>query len=63
MRGLRLVPDNTNIQFMRGRYAGLIVSAVLSIASVILFFQPGLNYGIDFLGGVVVELRLAGADR
>ena len=60
MRGLRLVPDNTNIQFMRGRYAGLIVSAVLSIASVILFFQPGLNYGIDFLGGVVVELRLPG---
>jgi preprotein translocase subunit SecF len=60
MRGLRLVPDNTNIQFMRGRFAGLIVSAVLSIASVILFFQPGLNYGIDFLGGVVVELRLPG---
>jgi preprotein translocase subunit SecF len=60
MRGLRLVPDDTNIQFMRGRFAGLIVSAVLSIASVILFFQPGLNYGIDFLGGVVVELRLPG---
>ena len=45
---------------MRGRYAGLIVSAVLSIASVIMFFTPGLNYGIDFLGGVVVELRLPG---
>jgi preprotein translocase subunit SecF len=58
MRGLRLIPDGTNIQFMRGRHAGLIVSAVLSIASVILFFAPGLNYGIDFLGGVVVELRL-----
>jgi preprotein translocase subunit SecF len=58
MRGLRLIPDDTTIQFMRGRYAGLIVSAVLSIASVILFFTPGLNYGIDFLGGVVVELRL-----
>jgi preprotein translocase subunit SecF len=46
---------------MRGRYAGLIVSAVLSIASVIMFFTPGLNYGIDFRGGVVVELRLPGA--
>ncbi len=56
---LRLVPDNTNIKFMRGRFAGLIVSAVLSIASVILFFYPGLNYSIDFLGGVVIELRLA----
>jgi preprotein translocase subunit SecF len=58
MRSLRLVPDDTAIRFMRGRYAGLIVSAVLSIASVVLFFQPGLNYSIDFLGGVVVELRL-----
>src|SRR3984893_19259055 len=60
MPRLRLVPDDTRIQFMRGRYAGLIVSAVLSIASVVLFFTPGLNYGIDFLGGVVVELRLPG---
>ena len=58
MRRLRLVPDDTRIQFMRGRHAGLIVSAVLSIASIILFFTPGLNYGIDFRGGVVVELRL-----
>lgn len=60
MRRLRLVPDDTAIPFMRGRHAGLIVSAVLSIASVILFFYPGLNYSIDFLGGVVVELRLPG---
>ncbi len=58
MRRLHLVPDDTDIKFMRGRHAGLIVSAVLSIASVILFFTPGLNYGIDFRGGVVVELRL-----
>jgi preprotein translocase subunit SecF len=58
---LRLVPDNTRIRFMRGRFAGLITSAVLSIASVILFFHPGLNYSVDFEGGVVVELRLAGA--
>src|SRR5260370_22511947 len=58
MRILRLVPDDTAIRFMRGRHAGLIVSAVLSIASVVLFFQPGLNYSIDFLGGVLVELRL-----
>jgi preprotein translocase subunit SecF len=58
MRPLRLVPDNTSIRFMRGRFAGLIVSAVLSIASIVLFFYPGLNYSIDFLGGVVVELRM-----
>lgn len=54
---MRLVPDGTRIKFMRGRFAGLIVSAVLSIASVILFFHPGLNYGIDFKGGIVLEVR------
>jgi preprotein translocase subunit SecF len=52
-----LVPDGTTIQFMRGRFAGVIVSAVLSTASVVLFFYPGLNLGVDFRGGVVVELR------
>jgi preprotein translocase subunit SecF len=54
---LRLVPDNTKIPFMNGRYAGLITSAFLSIASLILFFHPGLNYGIDFRGGIVIEAR------
>src|ERR1700690_1773475 len=57
MRLLRLVPDNTNIKFMRGRFAGVITSAVLSTLSVILFFYPGLNLGVDFRGGVVAELR------
>jgi len=59
LRPLRLVPDGTQIKFMRGRFAGLIVSAVLSIASVVMFFYPGLNYAVDFTGGVVVEVRLA----
>lgn len=58
MRPLRLVPPDTHIRFMRGRFAGLVVSAVLSIASVVMFFYPGLNYSIDFEGGTVVELRL-----
>ena len=57
---LRFVPDNTKIAFMRGRIAGLVTSAVLSIASVILFFYPGLNYGIDFRGGIVIEARTNG---
>ena len=56
----RLVRDNTTIKFMRGRIAGLLTSAFLSTASVLLFFYPGLNLGIDFSGGVVMEVRTDG---
>jgi SecD/SecF fusion protein len=45
------------INFMRGRFTGLAASAVLSVAAVVLFFEPGLKYGIDFSGGTVVEVR------
>ena len=53
----RLVKDGTSYHFMRGRFAGLIVSAILSTASVVLFFYPGLNLGIDFKGGIVMEVH------
>ena len=56
----RFVKDGTRIQFMRGRFLGLAVSAFLSAASVGLFFYPGLSLGIDFKGGIVVEARTQG---
>ncbi|HVY13924.1 MAG TPA: protein translocase subunit SecF [Rhodopila sp.] len=56
----RIVRDGTQIKFMKGRFAGLLTSAVLSLASIVLFFHPGLNLGIDFSGGVVIELRTNG---
>ena len=57
---MRLAPDNTTFKFMKGRVAGLVVSAILSISSVVLFFTPGLNKGIDFSGGIVMEVRTDG---
>jgi preprotein translocase subunit SecF len=58
MYRLRFVPDNTKIQFMRGRVLGLAISALLSLISVFLWFHPGLNLGIDFRGGIVMEVRM-----
>ena len=57
---LRLVPDDTTIKFMRGRIAGLAVSAVLSSASLVMAFYPGLEKGIDFKGGILMEVRTPG---
>lgn len=43
------------LQVMRARFIGLGASAVLSIASLVLFIHPGLNYGVDFTGGTIIE--------
>ncbi|SFE70133.1 protein translocase subunit SecD [Roseivivax sediminis] len=42
-------------RFMRARFVGLAVSLLLSLASIGLFVSPGLNYGVDFRGGVLIE--------
>jgi SecD/SecF fusion protein len=42
-------------QVMRARFIGIGVSLVLSVASVVLFVKPGLNYGVDFTGGTIIE--------
>jgi SecD/SecF fusion protein len=44
-----------NFSFMRGRYIAIATSAIISTSSIVLFFTPGLNYGIDFVGGIQVE--------
>ncbi len=46
---------NPNFQVMRARFIGIGVSLVLSVASLALFVKPGLNYGVDFTGGTIIE--------
>ncbi|WP_245314608.1 protein translocase subunit SecF [Labrys sp. WJW] len=54
MRHLRIVPDNTSFGFIRFRRISFPISAVLSILALVLFFTHGLNYGIDFKGGIAL---------
>jgi preprotein translocase subunit SecF len=57
MLRFRLAPDNVNFGFMRFRRVSYPFSAVMSIVSVVLFLAVGLNFGIDFAGGTLFELR------
>ena len=52
----RIVPDGSQISFMKARYFGIASSILLSLVSVGLFMKPGLNYGIDFTGGIQLEI-------
>ncbi len=60
MKLLRLVPHGTTFKFVDKRYFAFAGSAVAVVASIILFFSTGLNYGIDFRGGTVLEIRTEG---
>ncbi|MCA3675916.1 MAG: protein translocase subunit SecF, partial [Methylobacterium sp.] len=60
MKLLRIVPDNTKFGFMRFRRFSFPFSAIASIVSVVAFLWLGLNVGIDFKGGTVVELQARG---
>lgn len=53
---LPIMPEKTGFSFMRARFFGIAVSLVLSAVSIGLFVKPGLNYGVDFKGGIQIEL-------
>ena len=55
MKLLKLVPDNTNIKFLKWRIPFFVVSILLIAASWALVMTKGLNYGVDFAGGLEVR--------
>ncbi|TIP78080.1 MAG: protein translocase subunit SecDF, partial [Mesorhizobium sp.] len=57
---MRLVPDDTRVPFMAFRKYAFTLSLLLSIASAVLFFTVGMNYGIDFRGGSSIEVQAKG---
>jgi preprotein translocase subunit SecF len=54
---LRIVPDDTHFDFTQFRRISFPISATLSIVAITLFFTHGLNFGIDFKGGTLMEVR------
>lgn len=56
MRLLKLVPDNTNIHFLKWRVPFYVVSLLLIAASLTLVFTRGLNLGVDFVGGQQIQV-------
>jgi preprotein translocase subunit SecF len=52
---LKLVPDNTRIDFFRLQWITFGASVVAVVASLLLVATVGLNYGIDFRGGTTIR--------
>ena len=59
MRLLKLVPDNTNVDFMRWRKLAMVLSILAVIASWALVGTRGLNLGVDFVGGQMIRATFA----
>ncbi|WP_033072975.1 protein translocase subunit SecF [Sphingopyxis sp. MWB1] len=60
MRLLKLVPEDTNIQFLRWRHVAMAISILMIIASIALVATRGLNLGVDFVGGQSVRVEFTG---
>ena len=55
MKLLKLVPDNTNLDFMRFRNIALVLSIIVTVASLAIVGIRGLNLGVDFVGGQMIR--------
>ena len=56
-KGIRFIPDDTKVPFMKFSRFGYFVSGILCAASLLLFVFNGLNMGVDFKGGTVITIR------
>jgi len=54
---VHIVPEETNIPFIRARFIAAVFSALLLVGSIGAFATLGLNLGIDFKGGVAIDIE------
>lgn len=57
MRGTKFIPENIDLNVMGWRKVSFAVTALVIVLSLLLVFQRGLNFGVDFSGGAVIEIR------
>ena len=57
MKLLRLIPNNTNFDFLRIKVIAFLFSLIILSGTFISLMVNNLNYGIDFKGGILLELR------
>src|SRR5690242_569702 len=54
---LQLIPPDINVDFVGKRYFFVVLSTLINLVAIFLLIFVGLNYGVDFAGGSVVQLK------
>lgn len=58
--GLHIIPHDTRIDFMRFHKITFAISVVMVVGSILLIAFKGFNFGVDFAGGILMEVKTQG---
>ena len=53
----QIIPPDIDLDFVGKRYFFVALSSLINLAAIVLLITVGLNYGVDFVGGSVVQLN------